>query len=449
MPGQSPEERLERYRAKRDFSVTAEPAGTTAPATDGHRFVVQRHRARRLHYDLRLEAAGVLVSWAVPKGPTLDADVRRMAVHVEDHPLDYFDFEGVIPAGEYGGGDVVVWDWGTWSPVDGEDPVRAVADGDLHFDLDREKLHGRFVLVRTKRGGERDWMLIKKHDEAAITGWDPEDHPRSVKSGRTNDEVKASPSASWTGHGSWAAASIAELDALDDLGAGGTWTVGGDAIRLRRLGTVAVRARGGRPAVTRRDLVRHAATAAPVLLPHLAGHGVGIDVGDTTGLVAAVADGAVELSVERSGWAVIRLGAASFDDVVVLARLHQTALDHLGLDGRPVLDGLGGIEIRIPIVASDEPTVEAWTRQVGDAVAASVPDVAPRSPTAESELLAPFSPRRAPGVPIVVPLAWPDLDDPDRLAEGWTVATVGERIATVGDPLAPLLDRRQRLPTLR
>ena len=151
-----------------------------------------------------------------------------------------------------------------------------------------------------------------------------------------------------------------------------------------------MRARGGRPAVTRRDLVRHAATAAPVLLPHLAGHGVGIDVGDTTGLVAAVADGAVELAVERSGWAVIRLGAASFDDVVVLARLHQTALDHLGLDGRPVLDGLGGIEIRIPIVASDEPTVEAWTRQVGDAVAASVPDVAPRSPTAESELLAPF-----------------------------------------------------------
>ncbi len=437
MPGQSPEERLERYRAKRDFSITAEPAGTTAPATDGHRFVVQRHRARRLHYDLRLEAAGVLVSWAVPKGPTLDADVRRMAVHVEDHPLDYFDFEGVIPAGEYGGGDVVVWDWGTWSPVDGEDPVEAVADGNLHFDLDGEKLHGRFVLVRTKRGGERDWMLIKKHDEAAVTGWDPEDHPRSVKSGRTNDEVKASPSASWTGHGSWAAASPAELEALDDLGAGGTWTVGGEAVRLRRLGTIAVRARDGQPAVTRRDLVRHAATAAPVLLPHLVGHGVGIDVDDTAGLIAAVAGGAVELAVDRSGWAVIALGAASFDDVLVLARLHRTALAHLGVDGRPVLDGLGGIEIRIPVVASAGSTVEAWTRQVGEAVAASVPDVELRSPAADGDLLAPFSPRRAPGAPVVVPLAWDELDDPDPLAEGWTVATVAERIATVGDPLGP------------
>ena len=132
------------------------------------------------------------------------------------------------------------------------------------------------------------------------------------------------------------------------------------------------------PAITRRDLVRHAATAAPVLLPHLVGHGVGIDVDDTTGLIAAVADGAVELSVDRSAWAVIGLGAASFDDVLVLARLHRTALDHLGVDGRPVLDGLGGIEIRIPVVAAAGSTVEAWTRQVGEAVAASVPDVESR-----------------------------------------------------------------------
>src|ERR1700752_1926910 len=127
-----PADRLKTYRAKRDFSVTSEPAGTTPPSADGHRFVVQRHRARRLHYDFRLEAAGVLLSWAVPKGPTLDADVKRLAAHVEDPPLDYFDFEGVIPAGEYGGGDVIVWDWGRWALAEGDDPLAAGGAGGLH-----------------------------------------------------------------------------------------------------------------------------------------------------------------------------------------------------------------------------------------------------------------------------------------------------------------------------
>src|SRR5688500_6291221 len=123
----APRHRLQRYREKRDFTVTSEPSGaTTPPSADGRRFVVQRHRARRLHYDLRLEVDGVLVSWAVPKGPTLDPEVKRMAVHVEDHPLDYFDFEGVIPEGEYGGGDVIVWDWGTWSLAGGGDPLEAI-----------------------------------------------------------------------------------------------------------------------------------------------------------------------------------------------------------------------------------------------------------------------------------------------------------------------------------
>ena len=157
----------------------------------GGRFVVHRHRARRLHYDLRLEVDGVLVSWAVPKGPTLDPGMRRLAVHVEDHPLDYFDFEGVIPKGQYGGGDVIVWDWGTWMPARGGDAAAAIEAGELHFDLHGEKLAGRFVLIRRddKPPGREQWLLLHKRDWHAEPGWDPEAHPHSVKSGRTNDEV--------------------------------------------------------------------------------------------------------------------------------------------------------------------------------------------------------------------------------------------------------------------
>ena len=190
--------------------MTAQP-----PPADGNRFVVQHHRATRPHYDLRLEAAGVLLSWAVPKGPTLDADVRRMAVHVEDHPLDYFDFEGVIGTGAYGAGDVTVWDWGTWTLAKGRDAIAAVAAGDLHFDLVGEKLSGRFALVR--RGDDKQWLLIKKHDDAARPGWEPGDHPRSVKTGRTNDEVRDAPAATWSSEASWAPPTADELAALDEL----------------------------------------------------------------------------------------------------------------------------------------------------------------------------------------------------------------------------------------
>ena len=177
------EGRLGTYRAKRDFSVTAEPAGSPAPAPTSSRFVVQRHRARRLHYDLRLEVDGVLASWAVPKGPTLDPAARQLAVHVEDHPVEYFDFEGVIPKGQYGGGDVIVWDWGTWRPHRAEDPARAIEEGELHFDLEGDKLAGRFVLIRRDRdrSGKEQWLLLHKNDEYAQPGWDPESHPRSVK----------------------------------------------------------------------------------------------------------------------------------------------------------------------------------------------------------------------------------------------------------------------------
>jgi bifunctional non-homologous end joining protein LigD len=170
-------DKLAAYRGKRDFTRTPEPAG--GPEAEGHggaRFVVQRHRARRLHYDLRFEIDGVLASWAVPKGPTLDPAARRLAVHVEDHPIEYLHFEGVIPAGEYGGGDVIVWDTGTWEPVHTDDPAAAVAAGELHAEVYGEKLRGRLVLVRRDEKGEGtdQWMLLHKRDEHAVNGWDPE-----------------------------------------------------------------------------------------------------------------------------------------------------------------------------------------------------------------------------------------------------------------------------------
>jgi bifunctional non-homologous end joining protein LigD len=217
---------LKEYQRKRDFRKTPEPAGGQAVASiagHGGRFVVQRHRATRLHYDFRLEIDGVLVSWAVPKGPTLDPKQRRMAVHVEDHPIEYLDFEGVIPKGEYGGGDVIVWDWGTWTPeAETPDPDKAIKDGELNFSLRGEKLKGRFTIVRTsgrgrKRGAARafeddegdQWLLIHKRDEGSVEGWDAEDLPKSVKTGRTNDEVKADRDAIWM---SAAPAATAEID---------------------------------------------------------------------------------------------------------------------------------------------------------------------------------------------------------------------------------------------
>ncbi|HJP88883.1 MAG TPA: DNA ligase D [Candidatus Limnocylindrales bacterium] len=222
---------LEEYQRKRNFRKTSEPAGAAVAGggTRAGRYVVQRHRATRLHYDFRLEIDGVLVSWAVPKGPTLDPSVRRMAVHVEDHPIEYFDFEGVIPKGQYGGGDVIVWDWGQWT-AESETPDgrRGVEDGELKFVLTGEKLRGRFTIVRTSgrgssgRGGGRDddgggeqWLLLHKKDDAAVPGWDAEDHPQSVKTGRTNDEVKEDRDAIWISKAPAAAAEI-DLSAATD-----------------------------------------------------------------------------------------------------------------------------------------------------------------------------------------------------------------------------------------
>lgn len=192
---------LETYREKRDFGKTPEPAGTAAPEHERPMFVIQKHAASRLHYDLRLEMEGVLRSWAVPKGPSYDTKDRHLAVEVEDHPIEYGDFEGTIPKGEYGGGTVMVWDTGTYEPIGG-DAAAAYRKGDLKVELRGKKLQGRWVLVRMKRRPQdrnENWLLIKERDEHVrpLAEYDvTKEELLSAKTGRTMDQIAAGEGAS-------------------------------------------------------------------------------------------------------------------------------------------------------------------------------------------------------------------------------------------------------------
>lgn len=183
---------LTQYRHKRDFTKTTEPRGKKAGKT-GYNFVVQKHAARRLHYDFRLEMGSVLKSWAVTKGPSLVPSEKRLAVQVEDHPLDYGGFEGTIPEGQYGGGTVIIWDRGRWQPIG--DAQKGYDKGHLDFELSGEKLRGRWHLVRLKKkmkDRSESWLLIKGDDGEARNESDPdilEERPESVKTGHLLEEV--------------------------------------------------------------------------------------------------------------------------------------------------------------------------------------------------------------------------------------------------------------------
>jgi bifunctional non-homologous end joining protein LigD len=499
------------------------------------RFVVQRHRATRPHYDLRFEIDGVLVSWAVPKGPTLDPNVRRAAFHVEDHPLEYFDFEGVIPAGEYGGGDVIVWDAGTWEPHkagDPADPARSVANGELHIEMHGEKLRGRFVLVRTRTdgSGKEEWLLLHKHDDFAVDGWDAEDHPQSVLSGRTNDDVKADPDRMWRSDvpaaraslslkpASIGAASADELAALDRLDRAGDWTILGRELRVTNLDKVLFDARKGEQPVTKRDLLRYSAQIAPILLPYLTRRALNMhrypngagtkgfwhkelpdhapewlprwdnpeaDPGETrtylvvdepAALVWAANFGALEWHAWTSmvdkphqpTYALIDLdpgNTTSWDDLLVLARLHRTAFEHLDVLARPKITGRRGIQIWVPIVRGpDFDETRAWVEQLSKTIGAVVPElvswkwqVRDRGGLARLDytqnainktLVAPYSPRPAPGAPVSVPIEWDELDDPTLRPDKFTIRTVLPRLDEKGDLFAALLGTDQRLPRL-
>jgi bifunctional non-homologous end joining protein LigD len=525
--------KLARYQSMRDFNRTPEPAGADPAAgesslvTPQRQFVVQRHRARRRHYDLRFEIDGVLVSWAVPNGPTLDPAVKRLAVHVEDHPLEYMKFEGVIPAGEYGAGDVIVWDLGTWEPHETDDPAAAVAAGELHVDVTGSKLKGRMILVRSGRD-EKQWLLFHKDDEYAVSSWDPEDHPRSVLSGRTNDQVKADPDRIWRSELPPAEASVelhpapsggpsaVELAALDALASNGTWDVFGRSLKLTNLDKDLFPARDGETPVSKRELIRYAAVIAPVILPYLEGRplnmhrfpggagssgfwhkqlpdhapswvprwhnpGAGRDktstylvVDEPAALIWAANFGALEWHAwtaraedpEHPTYALIDIdpgSATSWEEVLVLARLHRTALEHLKVRAEPKLTGRRGIQIWIPVSGElSYADTRGWVEQLSKTIGAVVPeliswkwDVNERSGRARLDytqnvsnktLVAPYSPRAAAGAPVSAPISWDELDDPDLRPDGVTIRSMPERLTVRGDLFRPVLSAQPKLP---
>ncbi|HEX5985030.1 MAG TPA: non-homologous end-joining DNA ligase [Nocardioides sp.] len=404
------------------------------------RFVVQRHRATSDHYDLRLEVDGVLVSWAVPKGPTLDPDKRRTAFKVGDHPMEYVHFEGVIPEGTYGGGDVIVWDTGTWEPAGTDDPAEAIEKGELHVDFYGERLAGRVALVRRGEQSDREqWLLVHKHDEHAVPGWDPDDHPTSVLTGRTNQEVLEARDRVWLSDRPAEIAEVvrrppeeeieAALTELDELGQQGTWHVHRRTLKVTNLDKVLFPARDGGEPVTKRDLLRYAARIAPTVLPYVEGRPMNLrrypngadtkgfwhkerpshapdwvdawdnpdaDPGETetysvfnepAAIVWAAQFGALEWHAwtsltdqpHRPTYVLFDIDPGeqtTWHDVLALARLHRTAFEHMDVRAYPKVTGSRGIQIWMPIRRGPSfDTTRAWAEQVSRTVGAVMPDL--------------------------------------------------------------------------
>jgi bifunctional non-homologous end joining protein LigD len=396
-----------------------------------------------------------------------------------------------------------------------------------------EKLRGRFVLVRTRRGGtdREEWLLLHKHDEFAVDGWDPEDHPRSVLTGRTNDEVKADPERMWRSDKPAAEASIAlkapsfegpsvdELAALDVLGSSGSWPVFGRELRVTNLDKVLFPSRDGDDPVTKRDLIRYSAQIAPVLLPYLthralnmnrfpngsdsagfwhkelpnhapewlprwpnpeAGRGESrtyLVVDEPAALVWAANFGALEWHAWTSQidephqptYALIDLDpgdTTEWNDLLVLARLHRTALEHLGVRARAKVTGRRGIQIWVPVERGPSfNDTRTWVENLSKAVGAVVPElvswkwqVNERQGLARLDytqnainktLVAPYSPRPAPGAPVSAPIDWDELDDPTLSPDRFTVRSIIARIAEKGDLFRDVLNGGQRLPRIQ
>jgi bifunctional non-homologous end joining protein LigD len=489
--------KLAKYKSMRDFTRTEEPSGDRSQATAGNSFVIQKHAARRLHYDFRLELDGVLLSWSVPKGPSLNPTERRLAVRTEDHPLDYADFEGIIPKGEYGGGTVVVWDRGTWEPEGGLDGARKMlAKGRLTFELRGAKLAGRWHLVKTKPQGKQEaWLLFKGRDDVADTARDiVEERPESVVSGRTLDEVTANPERVWHSNkdagSSETHASTHDLhELLAQLPLG---------FKLTNLDKILYKDQG----LTKGELIAYLAVVAEFLLPHVAKrpltlvrcpdgqgkqcffqkkllpgspksiHTFDLEeadgsiekymyVDDMPGLVGLAQLGTLELhtwgstidKVEKPDLAVFDLDpdvGLPWERVALAAFALRRRLDELGLKSFLKTTGGKGLHVVVPVerrLAWDD--FKHATKLVAERMVADDPSAYTTNLTKAARkgkifidflrngrnatFIAPYSPRARVGAPVAVPISWEELAGGIDPAK-LTIRTVPPRLAKVRDP---------------
>jgi bifunctional non-homologous end joining protein LigD len=489
--------KLAKYRAKRDFAITSEPSGERARPHAGRSYVIQQHAARRLHYDFRLELDGVLLSWSVPKGPSLSPTEKRLAVRTEDHPLDYADFEGIIPKGQYGGGTVSLWDRGTWEP-DG-DAQEAMRKGRLTFVLHGEKLRGRWHLIRTRGDGKTDsWLLFKSRDAAANENLDiVKAKPRSVSSGRTLDEIAANPD-----HRVWVSDRVDLAAMLQQLPLG---------FALTNLDKVLY----PEQSITKAQLLAYIAVVSDWMLPHVANRpltivrcpegrhkhcffqkkiargtpkpirtvpiaedssGKTVDymvVHDMPGLVALAQMGTLEIHTwgshadkpERPDLIVFDLDPderVGWDRVAVAAFELRKRLRALGLDSFVKTTGGKGLHVVAPVARRlDWDDFKQFSKQVVERMA----EAEPRHYTTNmakaqrrnriyldylrngrnATFIAPYSPRRRHGAPVATPVSW------DELAAGidpaaFTTETVPRRLAALrADPWADLTEVDQSI----
>ena len=491
-------DKLAKYRSMRDFTRTAEPSGGRARKHAGNSFVIQKHAARRLHYDFRLELDGVLLSWSVPKGPSLSPADKRLAVRTEDHPLDYADFEGIIPKGQYGGGTVEVWDRGTWE-AEG-DPREMVKKGRLTFTLRGDKLHGRWHLIRTRGGDDKhdNWLLFKSRDEAANENLDiTAKRPKSVLTGRTIDQIAEDADAVWESNRK--TDDVAELVKQLPLG-----------FELTNLDKILYPEQG----ITKAQLIAYLAVVAEWALPHIdnrpltlvrcpegrtkpcffqkkiypgapkAVHTVKIEeesgetvdymkVRDMAGLIGLAQLDTLEIhvwgcradKVERPDFMVLDIDpdeGLPWEKVALGAFEVRKRLGNLGLESWLKTTGGKGLHVCIPVRRNQSwDDFKAWSKAFADKLAHDHPtlytsNMAKRARRGKifldylrngrnATFIAPYSPRARHGAPVSVPITWEELAkgvDP----QAFTTLTVPARLAKLAkDPWQGIYDVDQAI----